>query len=85
VPVVPLNRYTDPITGNVAYAESLPKGWFYIEGECFSPDAQDKLAQYVLDHPGVGFTDLVASLTAHPAATAKAIHAGDPLPEGPPA
>jgi hypothetical protein len=85
VPVVNLNRYTDPITGAVEYADALPQGWFYIEGECFSPAAQVPLAQYVVDHPTIGFRDLVASLTAHPAAAARAINTSGPLPKGSPA
>jgi hypothetical protein len=78
VPVVNLNRYTDPITGNVEYSTSLPRGWFIIEGEVFSPAAQVPLAQYVVDHP------TIASLTAQPAAAARAINNSQPLPEDPP-
>lgn len=84
MPVVNLNRYTDPITGNVEYSTSLPRGWFIIEGEVFSPAAQVPLAQYVVDHPTIGFRDLIASLTAQPAAAARAINNSQPLPEDPP-
>lgn len=64
MPVVAINRYTCPITHEVAYGYQLPKGWFTIMGEVFSPNAQVPLAQYVVDHPTVGFTELLAQLTA---------------------
>lgn len=80
MPVVNLNRYTDPITGAVEYGTALPEGWFIIEGECFSPAAQVPLAEYVVAHPTVGFAELIASLTSKPGAAAKAINSRKPLP-----
>ena len=82
MPQESVTRYTCALTGVVGYGSDLPPGWFVIEGEVFSPDAQVPLAQYVVDHPTIGFKALMESLKARPAAAAKAIHAGGALPKG---
>lgn len=66
MPVVMLNRYTCPITGEVAYGTDLPPGWFTIMNEVFGPNASGPLAEYIVAHPGAGFTELVASLGKEP-------------------
>jgi hypothetical protein len=85
MPVENINRYTCPVTGQIEYGTDVPPGWFTIEGQVFSPDAQTPLAQYVVDHPGVGFRQLVEGLTAQPhlavRAVAGAILNGDDLPD----
>jgi hypothetical protein len=63
MPILNINRYTCPITGAVEYGHELPPGWFVIMGEVFGPDASTPLAQYILDHPGAGFTELINSLS----------------------
>jgi hypothetical protein len=70
VPVDNLNRYTCAITGEVELGLTLPPRWFEIEGEVFSPRAQQGIAQYVVDHPGIGFRELVDGLRTRPAALA---------------
>lgn len=67
MPVLNLNRYTCPVTGDVAYGTDLPPKWFQMETEVFSPNAQLLIAQYVVAHPDVGFSELIAVLTARPA------------------
>jgi hypothetical protein len=68
VPVENLNRYTCSITGEVELGLVLPPRWFEIEGEVFSPRAQQGIAQFVVDHPGIGFRELVDGVRTRPAA-----------------
>lgn len=81
MPVATVRRYTCPITHDVAYVEGtdLPPRWFEIQGQCFSPNAQVPLAQYVVDHPTIGFKALIASLVAQPEPVAQAVMARRPL------
>jgi hypothetical protein len=70
VPIINTNIWVCLITGERAEGRELPPGWFALEGEVFSPRAQQGIAQYVVDHPGIGFKALVDGMKHPPVAEA---------------